>query len=145
MLKGFILWRRITSSNLIVSGKYYKNYWKEIEWISKKFISQFMGQRNKSWKKCADHSYFLIHPPPTHKPTSLPSVPLHWGIYQNFIGPRTSPPIDAWQGHLLLHMQLNVYSFVDGLLHGSCWGTDWLVLLFFLWGCNSFELLRSFL
>jgi hypothetical protein len=31
--------------------------------------------------------------PPT--PTTLLSIPLHWGIYQAFIGPRTSPPIDA--------------------------------------------------
>jgi hypothetical protein len=43
------------------------------------------------------------HPP---TPTSLPSIPLHQGIYQAFIGPRASPPIDAWQGHPLLHMQL---------------------------------------
>jgi hypothetical protein len=44
----------------------------------------------------------------THPPTlsSLPSISLHWGVYQAFIGPRTSPPIDAWQGHPLLHMQL---------------------------------------
>jgi hypothetical protein len=28
-------------------------------------------------------------------PTSLPSVPLHWSFYPAFIGPRTSPPIDA--------------------------------------------------
>jgi hypothetical protein len=34
-------------------------------------------------------------------PTSLPSVPLHWSIYWAFIGTRTSPPIDAWQGHPL--------------------------------------------
>lgn len=42
-----------------------------------------------------------IHPP---TPTSLLSIPLHWGIYRAFIGPRTSPPIDAWEGHHLLHM-----------------------------------------
>jgi hypothetical protein len=39
-------------------------------------------------------------------PTSLPSIPLNWGIYWAFIGPRTSSPTDAWQGHHLLHMQL---------------------------------------
>jgi hypothetical protein len=33
-------------------------------------------------------------------------IPLHWGIYWAFIGPRTSPLIDARQGHSLLHMQL---------------------------------------
>jgi hypothetical protein len=59
----------------------------------------------------------LPHPPSplllwrcssTHSPTptSPPSIPLHWGIYWAFIGPSTSPPIDAWQGHPLLHMQL---------------------------------------
>jgi hypothetical protein len=47
--------------------------------------------------------YSSTHPP---NPTSPPSIPLHWGIYQAFIGPRTSPPIDAWQGHPLLHIQL---------------------------------------
>jgi hypothetical protein len=46
------------------------------------------------------------HPP---TPTSLPSIPLHWGIYWAFTGPRTSPPIDAWQGHTLLHMQLEPF------------------------------------
>jgi hypothetical protein len=49
-------------------------------------------------------------PPPTHPlppaPTSPPSIPLHWGIYGAFIGPRTSPPIDVWLGHPLLQMQL---------------------------------------
>jgi hypothetical protein len=46
----------------------------------------------------------FLHPP-TH-PLPPPLLPLHWGIYQAFIGPRTSLPIDAWQGHPLLHMQL---------------------------------------
>jgi hypothetical protein len=45
----------------------------------------------------------FTHP---HTPTSPPLIPLHWGIYQAFIGPRTSPSIDAWQGHPLLHMHL---------------------------------------
>ena len=39
-----------------------------------------------------------------YTPTSPPSIPLHWGIYQAFLGPSTSPPIDAWQGRPLLHM-----------------------------------------
>jgi hypothetical protein len=43
---------------------------------------------------------------PTPTSTSPPLIPLHWGFYAAFIGPRTSPPIDAWQGHPLLHMQL---------------------------------------
>jgi hypothetical protein len=38
--------------------------------------------------------------------TSSPSNPLYWGIYEAFIGPRTSPPTDAWQGQLLLSKQL---------------------------------------
>jgi hypothetical protein len=43
------------------------------------------------------------HPP---TPTSPPLIPLHWRIYRAFIGPRTSSSIDDWQGHHLLHMQL---------------------------------------
>ena len=42
----------------------------------------------------------FLHPPtylPT--PTSLPSIPLCWGIYPAFIGPKTSPPIDALSSH----------------------------------------------
>ena len=46
------------------------------------------------------------HVPQSPTPTSVPLIPLHWNIYQAFIGPRTSPPIDAWQGHPLQHMQL---------------------------------------
>jgi len=52
----------------------------------------------------------LSHSPPpassTHSLTSTSpsSIPLHWDIYWSFIGPRTSPPIDAWEGHHLLHM-----------------------------------------
>jgi hypothetical protein len=38
----------------------------------------------------------------------------------------------------------HVYSFVDGLVPGSFWGTCWLILLFFLWGCNPIQLLLSF-
>ena len=51
--------------------------------------------------------FFYEGDPPTTN-TSLSSIPLHlhWSIYQAFIGPRTSPPIDAWQGHPLLYMQL---------------------------------------
>jgi hypothetical protein len=33
----------------------------------------------------------FLHPP---TPATLPLIHLHWGIYQAFIGPRTSPPID---------------------------------------------------
>jgi hypothetical protein len=38
-----------------------------------------------------------------------------------------------------------VYSFVDDLVPGSSCGTGWLILLFFVWGCNPFQLLCSFL
>ena len=40
-----------------------------------------------------------------------------------FIGPRTSPPIDAWQGHLLLHIQLE-----------PCVLLDWWLSPWELWG-----------
>jgi hypothetical protein len=43
------------------------------------------------------------HPP---TPASKALIPLHWGIYQAFKGPRAFPPIDAWQSHPLLHMWL---------------------------------------
>jgi hypothetical protein len=59
----------------------------------------------------------FLHPPTT--PTSLPTITLHWGIYQAVIGPRTSPPIDAWQGHPLLHMHLEPY------VHFGWWFSPW--------------------
>jgi hypothetical protein len=58
--------------------------------------------------------YPLSHPPPpasmrvcTHSPTpaSLPSQSLTLG-HRVFTGPRASSPIDARQGHPLLHIQL---------------------------------------
>jgi hypothetical protein len=84
----------------------------------------------------------------THSPTptSLLSFPLHWDIYCTFIRTKTSPPlmhdkailcyICSW-GHL--------YSFIDGLVSWNSGGSDWLILLFFLWGCKSLQLLQSFL
>jgi hypothetical protein len=74
------------------------------------------------------------HPP---TPTSLLSVPLHWGIYQAFIGPRTSPPI-------IILCNFCIW-FVDGLVLGSSWGTGWLILLFFLCSHNPLQLLQSLL
>ena len=63
--------------------------------------------------------------PPT--PTSPPSIPLYRGISRAFIGPRTSPPIDAWQGHPLLHMQLEPCVLLCWWLRPwEFWGT-WLV------------------
>ena len=66
---------------------------------------------------------YFTHPP---APTSKPSIPLHWGIYWAFIGPRTSPPIDAWQGHPLLHMQLQPCVLLCWWLSPWLVG-DWLV------------------
>jgi len=87
---------------------------------------------------------------PTHSPT-LASPPLHSSTlgYWAFTRPRTSPPIDAWQGHPLLHKQLepwslHVYSLVGGLVPGSSGGSGWLILSFFLLGCNPLQLLQSF-
>ena len=48
-------------------------------------------------------SYLTQFLPPYHW------IPLHWGIQRNFTGPRVSPPIDAWQGHLIPHMQLELW------------------------------------
>jgi hypothetical protein len=60
-------------------------------------------------------------------PTSLSSIPLHWGIYSAFIGPRTSPSIEVWQGHPLLHMQLEPYALLCWWLSPwEFWGI-WLV------------------
>ena len=60
-------------------------------------------------------------------PTSLPSIPLYWGIYQAFIGPRTSPPINACEGHPLLYMQLEPCVLLSWWLSPrELWGV-WLV------------------
>ena len=71
-------------------------------------------------------------------PSPHPWILLHWGIYQAFIGPRTSPPIDAWPGHSLLHMQLEPCVLL------GWWLSPW-EILFFLWGCKPLQLLQSFL
>ena len=44
--------------------------------------------------------------PPT--PTPQTSVSLHWSIYRAFIGLRTTPLTDAWQGHPLQLMYLEL-------------------------------------
>jgi hypothetical protein len=61
----------------------------------------------------------------THPPTSAspPSIPLHWGIYGAFIGPRTSPLTDVWQCQLLLYMQLE-----------PCVLLGWWLSLWEIWG-----------
>jgi hypothetical protein len=84
-----------------------------------------------------------IHPP---TPTSLLLIPLNWGNYQAFIGPRTSPPIDAWQAILCyICSWSHVYSFVNGLVPVSTGGSGWLILMFFLRGCKCLQLLQSLL
>jgi hypothetical protein len=93
------------------------------------------------------HSCFYEHVPlHTHPlPPPCPQIPLYWGI---------KPSQD--QGPLLPLMpdkailcyicswscgSLHVYSWVGGLDPGSF---GWLTLLFFLWGCEPLQLLRSF-
>jgi len=81
----------------------------------------------------------LPHPlPPQH-----PGVPLHWG--KGFTGQMASLPIDGRQCSPLLCMQLepwlpHVYSgwwFSPWEL----WGVWLLILLFFLWGGKTLQLL----
>jgi hypothetical protein len=86
--------------------------------------------------------------PPTHSfPTALAFSILG---HQAFIGPRASPPIDAGQGHPLLHMCLKPWvppCVLFGWLFSpwELWGeSGWLILLFFLWGCKPLQLLHSF-
>ena len=61
-------------------------------------------------------------------PPSWPGIPLHWGIHWAFTGPRASPPIDAWQGHPLLHMQLEPW--IPPFVLFGWWFSPWEV-----WGC----------
>jgi hypothetical protein len=39
-------------------------------------------------------------------PLSHPQIPLYWGIHQGSSGPRACPPINAWQGHPLLYIEV---------------------------------------
>jgi hypothetical protein len=77
--------------------------------------------------------------PPTHN-----SQPWHSPTLGHlaFTGPRASPSIDARLGHPLLHMQLEPW--VPPCVHFGWWlspgksaGSDWWILLFFLWDCLS--------
>jgi hypothetical protein len=104
------------------------------------FLVSFPSGNNLSYP-CSPFFYEgappLTHPP---TPTSPPSLD------QAFKGPRTSPSIDAWQGHPLdgcVFSWSHVYSFVDGLVLGSFGGSSWLISLFFLWGCKPLQLLHS--
>jgi hypothetical protein len=74
--------------------------------------------------------------PPT--PTFPPLIPIHWGIYRAFLGPRISPPIDVWQGHPLLHMQLEPCILLGGGLVPGNSGMFWLVdIIFFPMGLQT--------
>ena len=59
----------------------------------------------------------FLHPPTHSHPSSLSSPTL--GIYWSFIGPRTNPPTESWQGHPLQRMQLE-----------PCVLTPWLMTIF---------------
>jgi hypothetical protein len=90
-------------------------------------------------------------PPSTYPlPPPLPSIPLHWGIKSSQDqGPLFSLIsnkailcyICNWS-HRFLHV---CYSLVDGLVPVSSEGSNWLILLFFLWDCKPLQLLRYFL
>jgi hypothetical protein len=112
--------------------------------------------------KCYSPSWILLHYPlsyplascfyegdplPSNHPVlpPWPGIPLHWGIKSS-----------QDQGPLLLllipdnailcyicgwsHGSLHVYSLVGGLVPGSSGGSVWLILLFFLWGCQPLQL-----
>jgi hypothetical protein len=100
----------------------------------------------------------LSHLPPPASMRMLPHSSTHTSPLQHppilrhraSTGPRASLPIDTRQDHPLLHMQLEawvppfVYSLVSGLVPGSSLGSGWLILLSFLWGYKSLQLLPSF-
>jgi len=99
------------------------------------------------------HSSFIrVFPHPSTHP--LPPVSLSWYSptlrHWTLTWPRTSPPIDARQGHPLLHMQLEPWVYPCVLFEWwfslwELWGFGWLILLFFLWGCKPHQLFQSFL
>lgn len=96
--------------------------------------------------------FYECAPPLTH---SLPPTTPPWNSLtlenQAFTELRASPPIDAQQGHLLLHMQLEPW-FNPWILFDwwfSPWELWWDLLVdisvSFLWGCKSLQLLQSIL
>ena len=79
--------------------------------------------------------------PPPH-----PGIPLHWGIKPS---KDQGPLFPLMPNKTILcyiygwsHGSLHVYSLVGSLDPGN---SGWLILLFFLWGCKSLQLLQSFL
>ena len=110
-------------------------------------------------------SSFLVPPLTPQKPTlSSPSSCFYEGVstplptsaswhllsstlgHITFRGSRASPPIDAGQGHPLLHLWLEPWvppCVLFGWWH-SPWESGesgWLILLFFLWGYKPLQLL----
>jgi hypothetical protein len=49
-----------------------------------------------------------VFPPPIHSCLHTLELSLILG-YQAFTGPRTSSPIDTWQGHPLVYMRLKLW------------------------------------
>ena len=76
----------------------------------------------------------------TYTPSPAPSLQ-HLPIlrHQTSTGPMASPPIDARQGHPLLHMYLE--SWIPPFTRLGCWSSQ---LIFCLLGCKSPQLLQSF-
>ena len=78
-----------------------------------------------------------------------PSIPLHWCIEPS---QDQGPPLPLILDKAILcyiwsHGSVHVYSWVGSLVPGSSrerGQSGWLIL-FFLWGCKSFQLLQSFL
>jgi hypothetical protein len=61
-------------------------------WIFSLFTSQMLSPFPVFPSSC----FYEGVPPPTQPlPPPRSRIPLQWGIYRGFIGPRTSPPIDA--------------------------------------------------
>jgi hypothetical protein len=89
----------------------------------------------------------LSHHPPT--PTPHPGIILHWVIEPSH---DQGPLLPLMSNKAILcyiggwsHGSLHVYYLVGGLVPVSSWGSGWLILLFFLWGCKPDHLLQSLL
>ena len=119
--------------------------------------------------------YFKCYPPSCLLPQGAPypiSLPLLlWGcshthshfpaLVFSYTGAsslhitRASLPIDAWQSHPLLHMQLELEPWVPPCALFGWWFSPWelwvcmsvsgwCILLFLLWACKLLQLLHSF-
>ena len=101
---------------------------------------------------------YLIPPPSASMrvfphPLTPASPPSNSSTLENQ-GPRAYLPTDAQQGHSLFyiyvwsHGSLHVHSLYGNLVpvsSGRGCSSDWLILLFFLWGCKLLHQLQSFL